>query len=399
MAKTKESVMTQIMKLLNLAADEGASQHERELASERAERLMEQHMIDRMDLKPEEKGKIIVDEWELNIGLLGQQNYEYMSNMVQLMSSVLKHTGCRMNYNYSYKSIDEDKTDYKIRIFKVVGFPEDIQYAERVWFRIYKEFVMNVNPHWLPGKDKLGENVYNYQRAGMKWIDIGRAAYRYQEEMRATSTSWSYLTPAGRAREVHQPPAPCPALKAAAKEYCASIGQEYQSHTQRHEAYRTSFARSYASTIGTRLRRIRDEAHKAKDGEDAVDSNKFAIALRDTQEQVDEEFYRLFPEYDPRVQKRKQEERDMRSWLEAERIWQGMSPAERLQAIEDLIKEQRQQEARERREEARYRRNFYKVRNDTSYDSAAWDRGRKVAERVNLRNDGEVHKPNTKELS
>ena len=46
MTEPNENIMARINKLLLLAADEGASPHERELAEERAEKLMAQHVID-----------------------------------------------------------------------------------------------------------------------------------------------------------------------------------------------------------------------------------------------------------------------------------------------------------------------------------------------------------------
>jgi hypothetical protein len=383
---TKESVMTTIMNLLNLAADENASPHERELAAQRAERLMEKHMIDRMDLKPEEKSKIACDTWELHVNEMGDTYYEYAYNMQMLMEDVLTHCGCRLNYNYT-------RVDGNTRSFKVVGFPEDLMYAERVWFRTYKEFVMNINPQWLPGRDKLGQNCYNFLKSGVKWEKIWRLAFKYQQDMRETSRGWAYLTASGRTREIPDPYTTkyAPMLKAATKEYCASIGIEYQAHTQRHEAYRTSFARSFSSEIGYRLQRHREEAKQAKGDQTGVDSDRFAIALRDTKEQVDEEFYKLFPEFDPEVRKRQQQAAEEQAVID----FLNMTPEEQAYVIQaEAEKEAKYQKAR-----ARARRNYGRVREArNNIDESAWQRGQDAARKVDLSNASEVHRPSTKEL-
>lgn len=417
-----DKAMSTIMKLLNLAADDSATAAERELAAEQAERLMAKHQIERFEAEQAARASghktrtVICDEWELNVGAMGQdRNYEYSSTISSLMGEVLGYCGARMNFNWDYKrnqepQYHEDKfirsaTLYHgIRIYKIVGYAEDIAYAERMWFRIYKEFVTNVNPHWLPGPDKLGENCYNYTRAAYKWADIWRLAYRYQEAMRDTMPGpWNYITPKGKPREIPDPFSTkyAPMLKASVKEYCASIGIEYVPHTQRHDIYKASFARSYSSTIGQRLRKQRTEASKAHGDDLGVDENQFALARLDTKETVDAEFYRLFPEYDPEVQKRRQEQRDMNAWLKAEALWNSLDDAEKLEAIKQLIEEEAKAQKELAKQEAKDRRyyNSYRSRAYTNnYDYAAWERGKAVASNVNLRDDTEVKDRDDEEL-
>ena len=57
-----ESVMSKINKLLTLAANEGATEHERKRAEETAERLMAQHMIEEHELRKaaERSGKTTI---------------------------------------------------------------------------------------------------------------------------------------------------------------------------------------------------------------------------------------------------------------------------------------------------------------------------------------------------
>jgi len=395
-----EKIMTRVMKLLDLAADAGATEHERELAAEQAERLMAKHMIDRMEAekaarregraerKPEKA------KWDIRIGFSDngarQQSNEYGSTIINLAVDVLVHCGIRVHPRAEYpKSEDGRITDFNTRVLTLVGFSEDMSYAEKIWFRVYKEFVTNVSPQWIDGKDKLGENVYNFQKAGFKWEQIWRAAWNYQQKMRESNPHWSYITATGRGREIVDPyhNKYCPTLKASAKEYCASIGEAYTGHTQRHEAYKTSFARSYQSTISQRLRKLRDEAGK---GDDGVDSNQFALAIVDTKERVDEEFYRLFPEHDPRVQQRKRDEEA----FAAACAFASLPEEEQLRLVEEEAAAREARYQQMLKESKRARRNYGTYRESTTnnIDESAWRRGQSAANRVNLRNDAEVRK-------
>ena len=107
-------------------------------------------------------------------------------------------------------------------------------------------------------------------------------------------------------------------------------------------------------------------------------------------ERVDEEFYRLFPEYDPEVRRKQREAAE----FERACSWAALTPEEQARVL--------RKEAAEKRAWAkaagRARRNYRTVRadNSTRTDPAAWERGRKAAQSVNLRNDGEVHTPKRK---
>lgn len=411
-----QSTMTRIMNLLNLAADESATPHERKLAEELAEKLMQKHMIDRMAVErnasTQQKNTIECQDWEIHVDAAGDNSFEYAGIMGSLISAVLTHCGAKVNYNWDYKRREKNPDnkydlgmDTGTRVFKVVGFPEDLTYAERIWFRVYKEFIMSVNPTWQPGRDKLGYNIYHFQRAGYKWNEIWDLAYKNQANMRAgnktSNPSWAYMTSAGRTREIPNrygidAPKQCPSLKAAVKEYCASIGEEYKPHTQRHQVYRTSFARSYESEIGRRLLKVRKQAQR----DDTVDANEFAVALRDTAERVEEEYYRLFPDQHPDARKARRDKMNFEAWLKAEKLWNELTPDQRFEAIKRLIKEEEAAQKRWEREEEKRKRNFYTIRNDPNrVDESAWSRGKEAASRVNLRADDEVDEPATKALT
>lgn len=391
MTKASDRVMTKVMGLLNLANDPNASEHERQLAAEHAERLMAQHMIDRMDLTAEEKSKIVQDVWDLHVGDAGN-SHEFYGQLVSLMMTVVEHCGARVNRNPEYVKDENGYTNWDVRRFKVVGFPEDIGYAERIWFRVFKEFVSNVNPKWDVNAP-LSENAYALVNAGFNWMQIVRQAHvagdnripvpeykSYDFEGKPIYHSTDDFVPGGRdlVKGVQ-------ILRAAYKDACARRDERYnyRKGSKLREASRNSFSNSFCSTIASRLRDMRRKA-----SEEVSDADKFALALRDTKEQVDEEFYRLFPEFDPEVRRRMRETEE----FEAACRWAALSEDEQAK----VLKQQADEERRWQQRAARARRNFGYVREDHSYDDAAWQRGRRTAERVNLRDDGEVKEPSRK---
>lgn len=317
------------MKLLALAADENASPSERELAAQNAENLMAQHMIDRMDLKPEEKTKAIKDSWTINTG---DADAEFRGAIRQLVVAILRHNNIRFYPKLEWGKDDLGHTDYDVEIWSIVGFPEDIAYAEAIWFRVFREFVNNVSPKWDRARS-LGENAYNFTRAGYKWRAVWYLAYENGHDIAAPG-SVEYI-PSTLKREV--------------RKYMDenNLG-EYEAHTQSHKKYRNSFAQSFAGTISRRLSQMRAEAGKV------TDKDRFALALRDTAEYVDEAFDEFFPD--------------------AKAIWAAAEVAAR-----DNLRKGR-------------------MKIDRSFNEAAWKRGSEAANAVNLQVNTEVHRTKSKEL-
>lgn len=373
----EQAIMSRIMKLLERAEHPGTPEAEAQACRDKAEAMMAQHQIDRMDLTPEERSKIVCDVWDLNVGgSKGGYNYEYASQVTSLLLSVLEHCGIRVNRKYEYARTDKG-TDFTTRRIKVVGFPEDISYAERIWFRVYKEFISNLAPKWDP-KVSLGENAYNFVTAGLEWQDMVKLARTAGDDRipEPEVDQWGKFIPGNR-----------PLVKGIAlirdayKAECAERGvaYAYRKGSQLRVASRNSFAQSFNSTIRHRLDEMREKA-----AETVSDKDKFALALVDTKEQVDAEFYRLFPEYDPAVRQRMRETEE----FEAACRWAALSPEEQ----QKVLKEQAAEEARWARRASRARANYGRVRtsNRDKLDHAAWERGRATAQKVNLRDDGEV---------
>lgn len=415
-----EGVMSKIMKLLERANHPETPPHEAKLAEEMAERFMAQHMIERHEAEQMAKAmgntvrKPIKDEWKIYTEAFKSKDNvsesdEFEHHVKNMMEYVLKHCGVRLNprYTYATKVVGEDfgverkATDYTRKVYQIVGFSEDIAYAERIWFNVFKTFVMNVNPQWDKSKS-IDYNAYMFASAGVSWkqqVLLAETAgddriewpWRYQGDDRnaplySSFQAGSVVDPGNEpwGRSIHK-------LRRACKKYSDDnkLPYPYAAGAKLRIASRNSFARSYRQTIVSRLDEIR---RLAKEGADHVDSGKFALAVRDTAERVDEEFYRLFPEFDPEVQRRRREAEE----AEIRAAWDALSPAEQAEAV-------RRSEEADRawaRAAAKGRRNYRAVREDPAdrYDHAAWLRGQKAANSVNLRNDGEVKTEKKKEI-
>lgn len=350
-----QKIMNRVMALLERAAHPATPPAEAKLCEEKADALMAQHMIDRMDLTVEEKSKIIKTTWDVRINDTGSDSFEFYANIMALLRSVLYHCGIRLNPRIDYAKDENGKTDWNRKRLILVGFPEDINYAEQIWFTVFKTFIMNVNPQWDVSKP-LSENVYAFIRSGFTWGQVHDLAYSAKDD--------HYGLPVRGKGGAH-------ILRNAYQEALDERGEEWHV-TRRNKAYRASFARSYTATIGSRLEEMR-----AKAKETVSDSDKFALALRDTKEQVDAEFYKLFPEYDPEVRKRMAEQEA----AEAAAEFAKLSPEEQARKL----KQRADEEARWARRSSRARSNYGRVRESDRTDMAAWQRGKRVADTVNLR--------------
>lgn len=405
MPRDKESIMTLISNLLVLSSDERTPEHERKNAEERAERLMAQHMIDEHEARQaaERSGtrvrEPVVESWAVNFAASAHEavndQWEFDNQVLDMMKYVLDHCNIRVNDRYAYKEGQ--------RIYQIVGFKDDITYAERIWFNVFKTFVANVNPHWDVEKS-LEHNAYVFASAGVSWKDQVLLAEKAKDDR--LEWPWYYQTtdPDGEfytryewkirpvdpgnvpwGRSIHK-------LKRACKKHCDSNGLDYPyaGGSKLRIATRNSFARSFRATIRERLDAIRK---LAQEGEDHVDAGKFALAIVDTRERVDAAFYNTFPEFDPEVKRKKDEERTRR----AQEIWDALTPAQRRK----IRRDQEREDAAWERKRDKARNNYRAIREDPTsrMDHAAWSRGRQAAQTVNLRADEEVKKEDRKEIS
>ncbi|ABD58646.1 hypothetical protein PLotp47 [Mycobacterium phage PLot] len=360
----KESIINRVQKLLNLAMDQSATEDERKLAQERADALMAQHMIDQMDLKPEDpsRSRVTSTKWEFFF------EFEFAVQLKDLLAAVVRHATCRATSTRRIAKVGEPNM-----VVTIVGTPENIAYAERLWMVVFTELTRNMFPKVDPN-ESFDRNVYNFVKAGFKWQEIHELLWRHKDDPRwmefplndpyppekQSEYSWHAKVYGGDGGR----------LKRAYTREVKRLGESSAHHTTRHGVYRRSYVQSYSSTISLRLHDMRSKS------EDAVsDRDKFALAVRSSQDEADAEFYRLFPQFDPENIRKQREE-----MLRQEQIrWQNMTPEERARAEKERLKR-----------EERARKHWEKTR-DKSYDQAGWARGSAVAKKVNLNDDTQIH--------
>ena len=368
MSANKESIITRVQKLLNLAMDEGATPDERRLAQDKADQLMVEHMIQQSELKKDDpaRTRITHDVWSMKL------SYEFRQDIMDLLYSVITHTKCRYTFKVDYADREQP---HKVHI---VGLPEQIAYAQRLWFIVFNEMAANLYPKWDSSKS-LDANVYTFAKAGTKWREIHEIAWAAMGSESGLpdpypadkQPSWNpkavYGGDGGR-------------LKRAYHREQKRLGEETVNHTNRHGAYRSSYISSYSSTIRQRLREM---ARKSQENLTVDERDRYALALNSTEAERDAEFYRLFPEYDPEVQRKQAAE---------------AAAAEQARRAAMTDAERKAEDEKRKKNEAKARRIYSRMRavKDT-YDSNGWERGRKVAASVNL-NDNKAAGDQKKEI-
>jgi len=315
---SEEKLIDKINKLMALAMDGGATEGEREAARQMADRLILKNAIDRAKLgTPDEKKTDIISEtWEMPF------SEEFYEQIRSLCSNILWVCDCRGLFSW--------------RKVTVVGFPEDIAYARGLWMIAFREMAFNLDPAWEAEKS-FEKNVYDLVKAGYKWREIAAKG----------NVKWPDN---GK-------------LKRAYLKHCHAIGEQAQNHTSRHGAFRLSYANSFTSTITRRIQAMRERSM-----EDVSDSDKAALALIPTMQQVNAEFYRLYPQFDPENLRKQGAEAEARE-------------AARRAAMTQ--EERDREDAKAAKEEARWRKHYERTRN-VQHDEGGWRRGNYVASRVDL---------------
>lgn len=336
-----ESILSRINKLMALAMNEGATADERDLALQRAEALRRKHTVEEWELrqsgqKPTDDIKI--EEFDVSLPL------RYAEHINSLLNAVLHHCNIKYKWKNYYKTAE------------MVGYSSDVEFAKKLWFVVYAELAANLFPQWREDRP-FEHNVYAFVKGGYKWRMIADAANAAGVEVKWPDN--------GR-------------LKRAYHNWCKHLQEEPTAHTQRHEAFRNSYVQSYQSTVS---RRLRDMARQSKD-ETSSDRDKFALAVVDSKERVQQEFYRLFPQYDPAtMEKRYREQRE----------------AEDARRAAMTQKQRDDEDEKAERQYQRARKHYDKMR-DKEYDPNGWQHGVKVGSNVDLSMNKNHVAPNRSEI-
>lgn len=321
----EEKWYTTVQSLLNLAMDEGATQAERDMAQQRADAIILKHKIDVSMMAPgQAKGREVGStEWTL------EMPWEFYENIRSLIGSIMHHCSIRVAMHGSKMVL--------------VGFEEDIEFAQVLWAGVFREFVGNLFPKWDKKLD-FDTNVYNMVKGGYKWSKIHEEHKLVDPEGAPAKLSSRYRT--GYVRK------------------CAALKEEPGAHTQRHEAFRASYATAFQSTVSRRLWAMR----AASEAEVVTDRDRYAVALRSTADQVDSEFYKMYPQFDPD----RLREQDLAAQLRE------------VERRSKLTQEQRDAEdAARAKAEDQARKNWDRLQNKR-YDQNGWRRGTVVGNNVDL---------------
>lgn len=271
-------------------------------------------------------------------------SYEFAAQATEMQLNVFRHFGCKV-----YERYDR---------LVAVGFAHNLALAEMMWTSIHMHFIGTLLPEW-DTKKPFNWNVFQIKSSGRTWAQIVTMA---PEDHGLTMQSGPRLQRA---------------YKIEAKRRGITPPQR---HSQRPAAYRLTFAESYATVIGQRLR-----AAKKDDDEQDSGNQAGAIALRDEDAIILEEFYQLFPHMRPRTP----EER-----AESNRLWyaarQKEAEAENSRRA-GLTDKQRQKED-EAKERERLKRDRRWAREDVRNrpDELGWRMGHDAGQNADLGGDSKV---------
>ena len=319
----EEKLLNRIRGLL-AKAERTENEHEREAFYAHAQRLMDQHRIDMalLDLG----GKSAVREAIRYMLQLGWSEWTY--HKWGILFHIADHCGV--------VAVREPGDSVAL-----IGMKDDIEMAELLYTLSVMEFDTRINPTWDPEKS-FGANVKALQEAGKKWVEIAHIANRHGGNPKTglpgstTDGSW---------------------LKTAYRRECARVGEEPRRQTQRHEAYRESFADSFKSTIWQRLERMRSSADEERGG--SIDRLPAIMSAKD---RVNAKLWELYPHLHPDAIAKARAERKAR---EAARL-AAMTPQERL------------------REQREYEKILARPSQRSLHDEAGWKAGHNAAKRVDL---------------
>ena len=346
-----DKILNIIAALLAQAEHPNTSEIERDTFLAKADAMMAKHMIDealvRMAQKPDERRKPVRVDVKL---------YDYgttFGNRMRVIAAQLfKTVGVRAAYSH------------RTGESTLVGFEEDVKWAQLLFMNIQTSFLAKMTPKWDPQRS-FDDNVAALRESGAKWDYIARTAERH-EQLGVPYGSLPGWDDKGREKVQDM-------LVTAYRRWCRKTGSTPVKVT-RHEAYRHSYAEAFTARVCARLEEMAEARREAGSGMELV--------LYNVQEAVDAAFYEAFPDLDPEAQKARMEaiREQQRQADEAHAAWlASLTPAQRLR----YEREQAAKREKEMRENDRYWRQQDK-KLDSLYDSNGRQAGRAAADSVNL---------------
>jgi hypothetical protein len=336
-AMAEEKILSRVQKLLDKANAEGTTEAERQSFLDKADELMIKHGIEEAMLmaamSKEDRRKPISERF--HAADVNAPHWEKFRTVLLMIANLHR---VRSAFHY-----DGDVT--------LVGYFEDVEYVKMKWLNVYLHFSRTINPEW---DNRLGpeQNAYNFHRSGTPWTDVEVIA-------RAKGCTWNIKQ-----------------LRAGYRRHCESIGEEPRRMTQRNFAYKESFADAFRTRICTRIAELIEDRNKQTSEAGAL------VAVKDLGIEIDDLYYSLFPNLDPRkiaADRAAREEQRRREMEAHERWYKSLTPAERR-------KYDREQED-EARKQARYSERYWAQQdkiNAKNRDLDGLRNGRVSADQVDL---------------
>jgi hypothetical protein len=310
-----------------------------EAAFAKADAIMVKHAIDAAMIASRVKDRSSVErEKPVSVTIPFVPGYvDFYQEYRTMLTEIARHCRVRPVTHYSVS----DKPEVVL-----VGFAADVEYMQMIWNSVFLGFLSRIDPKWDDSRP-ADENIKILKESGRKWGEIAEVANEHGFECTAND---------GR-------------LKAAYRRQCKAEGVEPTSHTQRHRAYRVSYAEAFEAEISTRLYRMRRAAEQQEAG-----TTGSTVALRDRAQDVNEALYEMFPDLRPMTEEQKAARDARHTELRAKEEARRAGLTDKQRAAEDAKRE---------RDEARWQRQYEREQARLT-DAAGRRAGRRAASSIDL---------------
>ena len=249
----EDKIIRRIQSLLERATHPETPEGERESAYSKANAMAQKFRIDMSKLNARENKERKPETRKFDISY----RYPYAQQRKYMQQGILEHYGIQ---------VVEWATDQ----LQGVGFEEDFTLADLMWTSVNLDFATKIMPSWNHDRD-LAWNIFTQKNAAKSWMEIIKMA---PPEAGLHKNSGNMM------RKVYA-------------DECARRGVEPMEHSRNPAKFRESFAESYASTIRTRLWRMKREEKEFQDSAEGDKEGMLAL-IRDD-DKVKQAFYDQFP--------------------------------------------------------------------------------------------------------
>ena len=270
----QERVLDKVQRLLDLANGAGTTDEERDLALTRANEMMVKHAIEQsvLDAHRTARGEKLDRNPETVVVPfipVGQEFDTILYDCVAHLALLARVIPVRLLSR-------DDET-----MLSLSGFPDDIEYFQMLWLSTYLQFSNKLFPKWDTAKD-LDENVKFLKDAGFKWKEIWIIGNN------ALYPGSQLLSPRGK--PIGRPPNDNHELIKAYRRQCELEDVQPENHTQRHGAYRESYALGFMVRLSQRIGEMRNAA-----SQEAGKTTGAEVALVDSSQRVQDLVASLYP--------------------------------------------------------------------------------------------------------